>query len=258
MKGNLHDMGIADLIQHNCQDRKTAQVSIQHDGRQAVLFFRDGEVVHAGLEDRVGEEVVYEILKWEDGTFETENSAPPPKTTIHTNWSGLLLEGARRLDERATPASHSVPEERASPVSQSVPEERTEVHAMATSLESILKEMGGEITGFLAGVVAGMDGINLASHAKSTKVDTEAISAQMTMLFKLVDTSTAKLAEVQEQTIEVEDNLLTTEGAYVLMRYLPGKQYYVGVIADRKGGNLGNLRLISKLYGDRLAKAMPK
>lgn len=129
---------------------------------------------------------------------------------------------------------------------------------MATSLESILKEMGGEITGFLAGVVAGMDGINLASHAKSTKVDTEAISAQMTMLFKLVDTSTAKLAEVQEQTIEVEDNLLTTEGAYVLMRYLPGKQYYVGVIADRKGGNLGNLRLISKLYGDRLAKAMPK
>jgi hypothetical protein len=42
------------------------------------------------------------------------------------------------------------------------------------------------------------------------------------------------------------------------MRYLPGKQYYVGVIADKKTGNLGNLRLISKLYCGRLAKAMPK
>lgn len=129
---------------------------------------------------------------------------------------------------------------------------------MATNLDAILKEMGGEITGYLASVIAGMDGINLASHSRTNKVDTEAISAQMTMLFKLVDTSTRKLAEIQEQQIEVEDNLLTTEGAYVLMRYLPGKQYYVGVIADKKAGNLGNLRLISRLYGDRLAKAMPR
>jgi len=118
--------------------------------------------------------------------------------------------------------------------------------------------MGGEITGYMASVIAGMDGINLASHSRTNKVDTEAISAQMTMLFKLVDTATAKLAEVQEQTIDIEDNLLTTEGAYVLMRYLPGKQYYVGVIAEKKSGNLGNLRLISRLYCDRLAKAMPR
>jgi predicted regulator of Ras-like GTPase activity (Roadblock/LC7/MglB family) len=246
MKGNLHDMGVADLIQHNCQDRKTAQVSIQHSGREAVLFFQDGDVVHAGLGDKAGEEVIYEILQWEDGSFETENSVKPPAKTITKNWSSLLLEGARRLDEHASNAP------------QTVPEERMEVTPMATNLEGILKEMGGEVTGYIASVVAGMDGINLASHSRSTKVDTEALSAQMTMLFKLVDTSTAKLAEVQEQTIEVEDNLLTTEGAYVLMRYLPDKQYYMGVIADRKSGNLGNLRLISKLYCERLAKAMPK
>jgi predicted regulator of Ras-like GTPase activity (Roadblock/LC7/MglB family) len=246
MKGNLHDMGVADLIQHNCQDRKTVQVTVEHSGRQAVLFFRDGDVVHAGLDGRSGEEVVYEILQWEDGTFETENSIPPPAVTIRKNWSGLLLEAARRLDETAD----ALP--------PSVAEGRMEVDPMATNLERILKEMGGEIAGYLASVVAGMDGINIASHTKSAKVDAEAMSAQMTLLFKLVDTSTAKLAEAQEQAAEVEDNLLTTEGAFVLMRYLPGKQYYMGVIADKKAGNLGNLRLISKLYCERLAKAMPK
>jgi predicted regulator of Ras-like GTPase activity (Roadblock/LC7/MglB family) len=246
MKGDLRDMGITDLIQHNCRDRKTAQVNIQHSGRQAVLFFQDGDVVHAGLEDKAGEEVIYEILQWEEGTFEMENSVVPPAKTIQKNWSTLLLEGARRLDENASNAP------------QSVPEDRMEVSPMAPNLEGILKEMGGEVTGYIASVLAGMDGINLASHSRSAKVDTAAISAQMTMLFKLVDTSTAKLAEIQEQTIEVEDNLLTTEGAYVLMRYLPGKQYYLGVIADKKTGNLGNLRLISKLYCERLAKAMPK
>jgi predicted regulator of Ras-like GTPase activity (Roadblock/LC7/MglB family) len=246
MKGDLRDMGIADLIQHNCQDRKTAQVSIRHSGRQAVLFFEDGTVVHASLDDKAGEEVIYEILKWEEGTFEMENGIMPPAKTINKNWSSLLLEGARRLDENASTAP------------QFVPEDRMEVNTMAPNFESILKEMGGEVTGYIASIIAGMDGINLASHSRSTKVDTEAISAQMTMLFKLVDTSTKKLADIQEQTIEVEDNLLTTEGAYVLMRYLPGKQYYVGVIADKKTGNLGNLRLISKLYGERLAKVMPR
>jgi predicted regulator of Ras-like GTPase activity (Roadblock/LC7/MglB family) len=246
MKGDLRDMGIADLIQHNCQDRKTAQVSIAHSGRQAVLFFQDGDVVHAGLEDKAGEEVIYEILKWEDGTFEMENNVAPPARTIQKNWSSLLLEGARRLDENASNAP------------QSVTEERMEVNPMATNLDGILKEMGGEITGYIASIIAGMDGLNIAAHSKGGKVDTEAISAQMTMLFKLVDTATAKLAEAQEQTVSVEDNLLNTEGAYVLMRYLPGKQYYVGVIADKKAGNLGNLRLISRVYSDRLAKAMPR
>jgi predicted regulator of Ras-like GTPase activity (Roadblock/LC7/MglB family) len=246
MKGNLHDMGIADLIQHNCQDRKTAHVSVRHSGRQADLFFQDGNIVHAGLEDKTGEEVIYEILQWEEGTFETENDVPPPASTIRRPWSSILLEGARRLDENA------------SGTPRPVPEENSEVIPMATNLEGILKEMGGEITGYIASVVAGMDGINIASHSKSNKVDTEAISAQMTMLFKLVDTATAKLAEAQEQTIKVEDNLLTTEGAYVLMRYLPGDQFYVGVITDRKTGNLGNLRLISKVFCDRLAKAMPR
>jgi predicted regulator of Ras-like GTPase activity (Roadblock/LC7/MglB family) len=246
MKGNLHDLGVADLIQHNCQDRKTAQVSIQHSGRRAVLFFQDGNVVHAGLGDQAGEEVIYEILQWEDGTFETENNVPPPANTVQKPWSSLLLEGARRLDEST----------RSSP--KPVLEEQTEAQPMATNLEGILKEMGGEINGYIASVVAGMDGINIASHSKSAKVDTEAISAQMTMLFKLVDTATAKLAEAQEQTISVEDNLLNTEGAYVLMKYLPGKQYYVGVVADRKAGSLGNLRLIAKVFTERLAKAMPR
>ena len=62
MNGNLRDMAIADLIQHTCQDRKTAQLQIQHSGQQALLYFKDGNVVHAVLGDQEGEEVVYQIL----------------------------------------------------------------------------------------------------------------------------------------------------------------------------------------------------
>ncbi len=123
---------------------------------------------------------------------------------------------------------------------------------MAPKLDDILKEMGGEITGYVASAVAGMDGINIAQHTRA-KVDPEAISAQMTMLLKLVDSAVTKLGAGA-----VEDNLLTTANAYLLLRFLPDKQHYLGMVAERKSGNLGNMRLISKLYADRIRKAMPR
>ncbi len=240
MQGNLHDMTVADMIQHNCQDRKTARLLIQNDGQQASLFFKDGNVVHAVSGDQEGEEVIYQILGWEEGTFNLETGVEPPAMTITRSWSGLLLEGAKRLDEETLEKD----------LFETVQSIQPEVKKMA-KLDDILKEMGGEVTGYVASAVVGMDGINIAQHARA-KVDPEAISAQMTMLIKLVDTAVTKLGAGV-----VEDNLTTFAGAYITMRFLPDKQYYLGLAVDRKSGNLGNMRLIGKMYAERIAKAMP-
>ncbi len=241
MRGNLHDMSVADLIQVNCQDRKTALLTIQSAGRQADIYFKDGNVVHAIMENQEGEEVVYQILSWEEGIFNLQTGIEPPSTTIDRNWSGLLMEGARRLDE-------GILENDVFNIEQTF---QPEVNQMAQKLDDILKEMGGEITGYVASAIVGMDGINVAQHSR-TKMDPEVISAQMTLLLKLVDTSVTKLGAGV-----IEDNLTTTANAYLMMRFLPDKQYYLGLAVDRKAGNLGNMRLISKMYADRLAKAMP-
>jgi len=243
MQGNLRDMTIADLIQHNCQDRKTAQLRIQHSGEEAILYFKDGRVDHATLGQQTGEEVIYHILGWEEGTFDLESGIEPPHVTITPSWSALLMEGARRLDENALDLE-SV---------QSESNLGTEVNSMAVKLDDVLKEMSAEVTGYVASAVVGMDGINLAAYSRVKGVDPDIISAQMTMLFKLVDGSVTKLGAG-----EIEDNLTTTDNAYLLMHFLPGsKQYYLGVAVDRKAGNLGNLRLISKMYAERISKAMP-
>jgi hypothetical protein len=42
------------------------------------------------------------------------------------------------------------------------------------------------------------------------------------------------------------------------MYYLPNKQHFLGIIADRKTAILGNLRLMAKIYSERIAKAMPR
>jgi predicted regulator of Ras-like GTPase activity (Roadblock/LC7/MglB family) len=237
MQGNLRDMAVADLVQHNCQEQKTAKLTILHRGETAQIFFKDGNVLHAALGDIQGEEVIYDILSWEDGVFELESGIIPPVTSIKRSWAGLLMEGARRLDENQIEPEQSFIE--------------PEVNKMAV-LDDVLKQLSGDVNGYLASVVAGMDGLTIAQDARG-KMNPETIAAQMTLLIKLVDTSAAKL-----KVGEVEDDLLTTDNAYVLMRYLPDKHYFLGVAVDRKTSNLGNLRLMARIYSDRIAKAIPR
>ncbi len=99
MHGSLKDMTVADIIQHNCQDGKTALLSVDHAGKRAQIYIKDGAVVHAVMGIEAGEDVVYETLAWEEGKFVLELGVLPPLITIKRSWSSLLLEGAKRLDE---------------------------------------------------------------------------------------------------------------------------------------------------------------
>ncbi len=101
MQGSLHDMSVADIIQVNCQDKKTALATIRSTNNEAQLYFRDGNVVHAAMGTTLGEEVIYHILAWDEGEFNIDLGVESPTITIKRNWSGLLLEGAKRLDEQS-------------------------------------------------------------------------------------------------------------------------------------------------------------
>ena len=119
------------------------------------------------------------------------------------------------------------------------------------NLDDILKEMSGEVSGYIASSLMGLDGLMIASDAGKNAIDQETFGAQLTVLLKLVNVSVEKLGAGV-----VEDNLTTTESAYILLRFLPDKQYYLCITAGRKTSNLGNMRLMSKIYSDRLSKAM--
>jgi predicted regulator of Ras-like GTPase activity (Roadblock/LC7/MglB family) len=99
LQGSLRDMSVADIIQVNCQDKKTASVTLISNGKEAVIYFKEGSVVHATIDQTIGEEAIYKILSWDEGEFVLNVGAQSPEVTIKRNWSGLLLEGAKRLDE---------------------------------------------------------------------------------------------------------------------------------------------------------------
>lgn len=99
LRGNLREMSVADLIQHYCDDRKNAKLDISSGGQTAQIYFKEGNVVHACLGTKEGEQVIYDVLGWEEGTFSLTIGINSPKESIKRSWAGLIMEGAKRLDE---------------------------------------------------------------------------------------------------------------------------------------------------------------
>lgn len=99
LEGNLQMMSLASIIQINCEERNQAQLTLTHPGMGGTIFFNNGEMVHAETGDLIGDEAIYSMLDWEEGTFKLKMGVEPGLITIDKNWSGLLLEGMRRIDE---------------------------------------------------------------------------------------------------------------------------------------------------------------
>lgn len=105
VRGNLRDMSLTSIISIACNERHQARLLIRRGNQEATLFFEDGNVVHITLNNgHEGEEVIYEVLAWEEGIFELEQGVLPPSHTVTTNWSALLLRGLQHLDESALEA----------------------------------------------------------------------------------------------------------------------------------------------------------
>ncbi|MGC9358470.1 MAG: DUF4388 domain-containing protein [Anaerolineae bacterium] len=236
IKGRLQEMGLPALIQYVCNGGASARLRVTREDVEAHLYFAEGDLVHAELEDQVGEEAVYRVLAWEDGDFvlTTETGITPPSRTIETPWSALLMAGLQRHDEESWETLES-----------------QEDYDMPENIRDILVELGGQIPGFIATAVVGMDGLGIADFS-ATGASTEAINAQMTLLVKLVDTTVTKLGAGT-----LEDHLLTTDKAFLLVRFLEDKHYYLGIAVDKQATNLGNLRLNSRIYSQRVNAALP-
>lgn len=107
LQGNLKEMSLANLIQVNCQEMRSARLTLEHAGQAGEVYFSDGQVVHAVFGNAVGESAVYEMLAWADGTFVLDRDQHTLDKTITIKWNALLLEGMKRLAEQPVAARRS-------------------------------------------------------------------------------------------------------------------------------------------------------
>ena len=99
LEGSLIDLSLANLIQLNCQEMNNVRISLQYMGKEGDIFCSSGEIVHAVAGSLVGDEAIFELLRWKTGNFRVVSNVDPPDKNVEKNWNTLLLEGMQRIDE---------------------------------------------------------------------------------------------------------------------------------------------------------------
>ncbi len=100
LRGSLALLPVVDLLQTLEAGRRSGVVEVRSEGRQATLWLRHGAPVDAQLDDgRRGDEAVYALLRFDEGTFDVVFGEVTVPQRISTSMTGLLLEGLARIDE---------------------------------------------------------------------------------------------------------------------------------------------------------------
>lgn len=97
--GSLEDMGVVDLLQTIEMGRKAGTIRFERGNQRATLWFEEGRVIDAKAGRLSGEDAVFRLLTWDDGTFEIDFRPPEVAARISASTQGLLMEGMRRVDE---------------------------------------------------------------------------------------------------------------------------------------------------------------
>lgn len=98
-KGAVAGLSLTDVIQLKGHNKYTGAITVEYGESKGVIYFVDGEIIHAEQGQDSGEQAIYEIIKWPGGTFNIHPEMTSNVCTIHYRTDFLLLEALRRMDE---------------------------------------------------------------------------------------------------------------------------------------------------------------
>jgi len=99
LRGSLAQMNIMDLFQSLEMGHKSCKLTLSNAGEKCEMFFSEGQINHAIFGSTKGDEAVYKVMGWTDGSFQIDFTGTSKENTITRSTQGLLMEGLRLLDE---------------------------------------------------------------------------------------------------------------------------------------------------------------
>jgi hypothetical protein len=114
-QGSLAELHLPDIVQLMSVSGKTGVFHLTDGPLKGEIYLRDGQIVHAQLEDLQGEDAVYALAIWNKGDFRFDAGTATELRTVTKSNTNLLMEAARRLDEwrvlaKKIPSIEMVPE----------------------------------------------------------------------------------------------------------------------------------------------------
>lgn len=104
-QGHVAGVSLASFLQLVGLDNKTCTLRITSKDRVGVYYFKDGDLLDAIYGDMSGEEAAIEISGWNSVEIDIEESCRKSEKAIDSPLGFILIEGARRTDERAEAAA---------------------------------------------------------------------------------------------------------------------------------------------------------
>lgn len=98
-QGTVEGIELMDIVQFNGLSRATAALKVTTTDHEGMIFFKNGEVVHAMCDNESGEIAFFSILKFQGGTLQNIRGVEPPVVSIKKNLESLLFEAALNSDE---------------------------------------------------------------------------------------------------------------------------------------------------------------
>jgi predicted regulator of Ras-like GTPase activity (Roadblock/LC7/MglB family) len=121
-----------------------------------------------------------------------------------------------------------------------------------SKLEELIQQVRSELgADFISTDVVGMDGLSIAGGSMDPNFNAADASARFAMVMKLAEKTSAKVGMGK-----VDDNLVTTDKAYIIARFLGDNSYYWGLAVTRNA-TLGSVRLIMNEYAPQIWDAIP-
>jgi hypothetical protein len=97
--GSLSQFKMIDIVRLLTSQGKTGVLNLQRGKEKGEIYVIKGALVHAICKDGVGEEAVFVMLTWADGTFNFTPNVMNEEKTIEKNTLALLEEKIKQLEE---------------------------------------------------------------------------------------------------------------------------------------------------------------
>jgi CheY-like chemotaxis protein len=99
--GTLHNVSSGMFLQLVEMEQKTCTIRLEDkfSNKKGILFFQEGDLLDARVNDLQGENAAYEIFAWDQVNLSIQNGCALKEKKIHNEMQHLILEAARRKDE---------------------------------------------------------------------------------------------------------------------------------------------------------------
>jgi hypothetical protein len=113
-QGSLNELPLSDIVQLVAVSGKTGMFSMTRASEKGYVYLQNGQITHAKLGEVEGEDAIYALALWSQGSFQFSPGVESEARTISRSNTNLLLEAARRSDEwkilsKKIPGTDSVP-----------------------------------------------------------------------------------------------------------------------------------------------------